>query len=141
MSAHALIGIASFVLMTGSFYFVRPSVFLAVALGILALSAMASWQVAAGAHTVIMLLGLALYGFGLLIVRIMLRRSVSLHLLSRYASGDAAASVRTDIASRLQDAEHHGLVTRSDDVYTLTRFGRCIVWLTGVLRVAIRAAS
>jgi hypothetical protein len=146
MTAFDMLGIASFVLMTASFYFVRKllSLFVAVGAGIVALCTVASWRVAAGvpgAEKIMLALGLALYCFGLLIVGVMLRRSVSLHLLACYAGGDSSASVATDIARRLEDAEHYGLVARNDEAYGLTLFGRCVASLVRVVHLMTRTAA
>jgi hypothetical protein len=146
MNALDMVGIAGFVLITGSFYFIcNPlSVFAAVGAAIAVMCAVASSTVGAsspGADKIMLVLGLALYCFGLLIVRIMLRRSVSLHLLSRYAGGDAAPSVATDIARRLEDAEQYGLVARADGVYSLTLFGRCVASVVGLLHLVTRTVA
>jgi hypothetical protein len=145
MTAFDMLGIAAFMLMTASFYFVRKqlSLFVAVGAAIVALCTVANWRVAAipGAEKIMLALGLVLYCFGLLIVGVMLRRSVSLHLLGRYAGGDSSASAATDIARRLEDAEHYGLVARNGEVYGLTLFGRCVASLVRALYLMTRTAT
>jgi hypothetical protein len=74
----------------------------------------------------ILVFGLALYAFGLLIVRIMLQRSVSLRLLARLADENRQRqeSIREEIADRLRDMNKFRLIfSGKDDVYHLTPFG------------------
>ena len=72
---------------------------------------------------VILLAGLILCSFGLLIVRVMLIRSVSLQLLSRLAAGDPTGGVAEDIGGRLRDMEYFRLIRRGD-TNRLTAFGQ-----------------
>jgi len=71
-------------------------------------------------------MGLILYWLGLVIVRIMLTRSVSLRMLSNYAQQEQSESASEGIAGRFNDARHFGLVTAVNDGYRLTVFGRFI---------------
>jgi hypothetical protein len=81
--------------------------------------------------------GLVLYGGGLVIVRIMLHRSVSLRMLAALARRREEGSVE-DIRSRLGDLERYGLAARSGDAYELTAFGRAVA---GTLAVLYRVTS
>ena len=67
--------------------------------------------------------GLLLFSFGLLIVRVMLLRSVSLQLLRRIATEANKAPVTEDIGSRLVDMEYFRLIRRGEQ-NKLTGFGR-----------------
>ncbi len=75
---------------------------------------------------IIATVGLILYWFGLTIVRIMLTRSVSLHMLANYALGRETKTASQGIADRLQDARQFGLVSSTQDGYKLTAFGSFI---------------
>jgi len=82
--------------------------------------------------------GLILYWFGLVIVRIMLTRSVSLHLLADFAQGKHSATVSEGIAGRLKDAMHFGLVTADQDRYSLTLFGKLIGTIVAISYILLR---
>lgn len=66
--------------------------------------------------------GLLLCCFGLLIVRVMLIRSVSLQLLRRLAGGESGEGIREDIGGRLKDMEFFRLIRRGEE-NRLTAFG------------------
>jgi hypothetical protein len=70
--------------------------------------------------------GLILYWFGLVIVRIMLTRSVSLRILSNYHHGQHTITASEGIAARLKDAKQFGLVLYRNERFRLTLFGRII---------------
>jgi hypothetical protein len=69
--------------------------------------------------------GLLLCVFGLLIVRTMLIRSVSLRRLARIAARQPGAMTE-DIAHRLDDLRRLGLTRSLDGKNSLTRLGRAI---------------
>lgn len=73
----------------------------------------------------VMLSGLLLCAFGLLIVRTMLIRSVSLHLLRCIDSGHKD-TFSEDIATRLVDMRAFSLIRTSEGGNTLTLFGRLV---------------
>jgi hypothetical protein len=67
----------------------------------------------------VMTVGLLAFAFGLLIVRVMLIRSVSLLLLGRLDQ-PSSDLFRHDIRGRLDDMRRFGLVRNADRGYTLT---------------------
>lgn len=90
------------------------------------------------AQWAIMCAGLCLSAFGLLIVRVMLIRSVSLHLLRRLQASLDDEFTR-DIGSRLTDMRGFSLISDvSAGRVALTGFGRFIGAVVGVLYAAFR---
>jgi len=80
---------------------------------------------------VLSVLASASVAFALLIVRIMLMRSVSLRMLHGLETGvGTSASSTDDIAGRVVDLRHHGLVCNEGGNVRLTGFGRCVSALT-----------
>jgi hypothetical protein len=82
-------------------------------------------DVVRSADWLVMTAGLAACAFGLLIVRVMLVRSVSLLLLARLGEGPSDL-FRRDIRGRLDDMQRFGLIRSSDGRYTLTSFGMAV---------------
>ncbi|MCI0412536.1 hypothetical protein L0222_07005 [bacterium] len=76
--------------------------------------------------------GLLFYWFGLTIVRIMLKRSVSLQMLANYAVNHQTETASKEIASRLKDARQFGLISVTNDGYQLTAFGSFVAALVVV---------
>jgi hypothetical protein len=92
----------------------------------------------APAQWIVMLTGLCLASFGLLIVRVMLIRSVSLNLLRRLQASLDDEFAR-DIGSRLADMRGFGLVRDvADRRVELTGRGRFIAAVVGLLYMAFR---
>ena len=87
---------------------------------------------------IVMTVGLTLYWFGLVIVRIMLTRSVSLHMLADYAKGDRKQTTSEGIATRLNDATHFGLMRADESRYTLTSFGKVIATIVAISYFILR---
>lgn len=71
------------------------------------------------------LLGLGLFTFGLMIVRVMLIRSVSLHLLRRLQASEKDEFAE-DIGGRLHDMRSFGLVQGPVQAAELSGFGRFV---------------
>lgn len=69
--------------------------------------------------------GVALLAAGLLFIRLMLARSVSLHLLEHLEDRELTF-FRQEIAERFADMRKFGLIRSVGDRPTLTWFGRCI---------------
>jgi len=88
---------------------------------------------------ILFVVGLMLYWFGLVVVRIMLTRSVSLQMLAGYAHGETRVTTSEGIAGRLKDATHFGLVRSENDHFGLTLFGKTISFIVAssyfVLRI------
>jgi hypothetical protein len=84
----------------------------------------------AGAEMIATLAGLGLLWVGLLILRAMLRRSVSLQLLMCFTRGQDDA-IDDRIASRLEDAVKYGLVTPTANGYALSRVGWFVASVVG----------
>lgn len=108
--------------------FVLPSLAVIVAAGVLAVSTQAGL-----AEGVLLVSGLALYFFGLAIVRVMIHRSVSLRMLSTYEKGGVGDGGCEDIRGRLGDTERYRLAARRNGVYALTPFGRTVAGTVAVL--------
>lgn len=90
------------------------------------------WQ-ASLAMTILLILGLGLYFFGLLIVRVMLHRSVSLRMLAAVHAGDLGNCGGEDIRGRIADVERYGLAAAHGGVYELTAFGRLVAGVVATL--------
>jgi hypothetical protein len=103
--------------------------FAALSLGTVAWERPSQWLVAN--------CGLQLFVFGLLIVRTMLFRSVSLRLLRRIAAGQSGA-ITEEIAHRLDDLRLFGLAAPVDGKNSLTRFGRVIGTVVAALYTLTR---
>jgi hypothetical protein len=86
----------------------------------------------------VMTAGLFLYWFGLLIVRVMLQRSVSLHLLMSYFLQDPAETIQEEVSSRFRDALFFRLVNRTDETFSLTLFGRFIASIVALFYFIVR---
>jgi hypothetical protein len=95
----------------------------AVGLGWAALVAVAAPPAPAGAR-VLLAAGLGLHAAGLLLLGVMLRRSVSLRLLSALGRGEEPPALHAVIAPRIADLERHGLAATRGDALALTRRGR-----------------
>lgn len=89
------------------------------------------------AETVIFLAGLVLYWFGLLLIRIMLRRSVSLRMLENCADGQPIG-IREYLVSRLEDLIRFKLVYRHEGIYRPTLFGKSIGLFVSLAYRAVR---
>jgi hypothetical protein len=82
---------------------------------------------------VLLIAGLALYFFGLGIVRVMLHRSVSLRMLAAFKTAADVEGSGDDIRSRLVDLERYRLASCERGLYQLTRFGGAIAGTVAVL--------
>lgn len=69
---------------------------------------------------------LAIYGFGLLLIRIMLHRSISLFLLLNYKSSRRRSDINEHLNRRLDDLLQYHLAVKKSTYYHLTPFGRLI---------------
>lgn len=81
--------------------------------------------------------GLGLCVFGLLIVRVMLIRSVSLNLLGSI-NGQRKESFGEDIGARLGDMRKFGLITTSGENSSLTGFGRFVAGVVALFYALFR---
>jgi hypothetical protein len=84
------------------------------------------------AEWMVMVAGQLLCSFGLLIVRIMLTRSVSLQLLRRIED-EKQDAFGEDIAGRLNDMRSFRLIRATEEGDELTHFGRSISTIVAVL--------
>jgi hypothetical protein len=135
---YGLAGIAAIAL---GFYALRriPLYLLACALVIVAFGwATRDFLVATPVQWIVMCAGLCLSAFGLLIIRVMLTRSVSLHLLRRLQASLDDEFTR-DIGSRLSDMRGFGLIRDADgEQVSLTSFGRIICSVVTALYATFR---
>ncbi|MCI0444241.1 hypothetical protein L0244_06800 [bacterium] len=92
------------------------------------------WLLTFGTHEIVdeyfLVLGLELFWAGLLIIRIMLKRSVSLNLLAQVHSQQKNYDSSAWVAGRLEDAIQWDLVRFSNERYELTKKGRLIAAFT-----------
>lgn len=136
------LSLSSVALITVSFYISHGRFYI---YGLMSLAITASFCIlgrtlAGNADYFLTLAGLLLYFFGLLIVRIMLTRSVSLQLLARIAAYDRRnLTLNPEIKGRFQDLLIFGLATvDQDQVYHLTPFGSMVGILIGLLYAVLR---
>ena len=136
------IALGGFAGISACFYLIRSElgVFSGVCLAGIGMCGIAGWPSGSvdASQWSVTVLGLGLYWFGLLILRTMLRRSVSLNLLSSYADGQMQRDVGSDTRGRLRDAERHGLMRRDASEYRLTRFGNGVAAVVSLLYRATR---
>lgn len=127
------LSLSSVALISVSFYISRGRLYLyaLMSLAIIGAFCILGRTLAGNAYYFLTLTGLLLYFCGLLIVRIMLTRSVSLQLLARIAASDRSnLTLNPEIKGRFQDLLMFGLGTvDQDQVYHLTPFG----WMVGIL--------
>lgn len=119
-------GVLGVLLISGIFYFIRRSVFLFVILSATCISGVIVYNLllADGTDSLLLLCaGLLLYAFGLLSVRTMLRRSVSLDMLRFIRVNASFPEISEPIAKRLEDAQRYRLIRQNDEC-TLTLWGR-----------------
>jgi hypothetical protein len=143
MNSIDLLGLGAFVLITILFFLVgsRANVF-----HLLCAVLIGAFVVRTGKHFdpdllgewIVMTTGLTLYWFGLVIVRIMLTRSVSLQMLADYAKGERKQTASEGIAGRLNDAEHFGLMRPKESGYELTAFGKLIATIVATSYFVLR---
>lgn len=91
----------------------------------------------ASVEKLILVVGLMLYWFGLLAIRIMLRRSVSLQILENCVAG-RPVSIRENLASRLEDMIRYKLVHRHEGIFRLTLLGNFIALVVSFAYLAVR---
>jgi uncharacterized membrane protein len=129
MSTLSWCGLGSLLLLAAIFCFVRRvPVYLVLSTLLVAASAALTFPLvdwSRPSEWILLVVGLFLWVFGLLIVRVMLIRSVSLHLLATIFAGKQGHMVE-DIGGRLGDMRAFGLIRTTGDVNELTSFGRLI---------------
>jgi hypothetical protein len=134
-------GLAGMAAISLIFYAVRrvPRYIFACALVILAFGwATRDFLLRTPVQWIVMCAGLCLAVFGLLIVRVMLTRSVSLHLLRRLQASLNDEFTR-DIGSRLDDMRGFGLIRDVEgEKVMLTTFGQFIGSVVAVLYTAFK---
>jgi len=135
----------SFVLISFVFYAVRKRIYLynifcgAIIGSFVLFARSAMGEIGRQPDWLILSSGLVLYAFGLLIVRVMLRRSVSLHLLARLTGRENSERVEDEIAHRLRDMLRYRLVAiDANQVYKLTNFGWVIAWMVTLTYTLLR---
>ncbi|HEU5072550.1 MAG TPA: hypothetical protein VFU02_00215 [Polyangiaceae bacterium] len=123
------------------FWFIRtiPAYLIAGGLIVIAFAALTfnSLTWAEASNWLVMTSGLALSVFGLLIVRVMLIRSVSLNLLGSM-HGERKESFGEDIGARLGDMRKFGLIETSGNANSLTGFGRFVAGVIALFYAVFR---
>jgi len=141
MSSLDWYGIGALALIIPMFYFIRKvPAYLTLCMVIAVGFATATFGSVSPQHMsewIVINCGLLLCLFGLLIVRTMLIRSVSLRLLSQLDSGQEM-SIREEIGSRLHDMRHFGLIPTADEGNTLSSFGRLVSTTVAVVYALVR---
>jgi hypothetical protein len=129
-------------LISAVFYISRGRLYLytflsAVILGAFAIS---GHTLASTPEYFLTLVGVIFYFYGLLIVRIMLKRSVSLQLLARIAASDRRnLTLNPEIKGRFDDLVTYRLArTDQNQVCHLTPFGKMVSTLVRVLYIILR---
>ena len=89
---------------------------------------------------IVMTLGLLASSFGLLIVRVMLIRSISLNLL-RNLDNAVQSTFTEDLGGRLGDMRKFHLIEPKGEESTLTAFGRLVGGVIGALYSLLRIAA
>jgi hypothetical protein len=135
-----LIAGATWILVTVAFVvarsLVRPFIVFCAAMLALVLAACLSGAAAdRGADSIAIVAGFVLYCFGLLILRVILNRSISLDLLVRSSRGQLEPMFADHLTRRLDDARKYRLVRTDAGVCTLSRRG---IALERVLALAYR---
>ena len=143
MNSVDLFGLGVSVLITILFFLIgsRPNVFhllCAVLIGAFVFRTGKNLEPHLIGEWIVMTLGLTLYWFGLVIVRIMLTRSVSLHMLADYARAERGKTTSEGIATRLNDATHFGLMQGTESGYRLTPFGKLIATIVAIAYFLLR---
>ena len=138
-----IMGVMAFTLITVAFGAIRaPGWFAAVGTAVIVAGAIVTREARTmGPDWAILVAGLGLYSFGLLVIRTMLRRSVSLRLLAAYAADRSPATVGADIAHRVAELGHYGVAARSDAQYRLTAGGRLLAGMLRLVYAATRLAG
>jgi len=129
MDALSWYGIAALAVLAPAFYFVRKiPAYLALCVLLVAAFAAATWRSVNWAEPsawIVTLVGLMLCAFGLLIVRVMLIRSVSLLLLAEIKAG-LPGTTDERLRDRPRDMRAFGLIRPSGERSVLTGFGSAI---------------
>lgn len=143
MDALNSLGIAAFLSITALFFLAgsRPILFHLMCALLISIFVhwtgrmLASFSIA---NWLLLTAGLVLYWFGLVIVRVMLTRSVSLRMLSNYESERASVTVEEGIAARLKDAKQFGLMAEGEEGFKLTWFGNIIATIVAISYAVLR---
>jgi autotransporter-associated beta strand protein len=133
MQTGEILGVAAIIVISLTFYLVRSHllIFSLISLGITgAFIAVASLP---EVEKLLYAAGILLYSFGLIVIRVIALRSVSLLLLDRLTSGGNEATVDEEIASRIEDAMRFRLTRSSDGTLRLTALGKTFAGITTVL--------
>ena len=127
------VGITTFALLLAGFYLIGPrmrtfNLFCLLVLGGFMLSIVQLWPIPRVQFSEVsaLVMGLLLFWFGLLAVRTMLERSVSLSILRSYVAGNPVQTIKGNIEGRLKDAQRHKLLQKEGLTFQLTRFGAVI---------------
>lgn len=143
MNTFNVLGLATFIAMTILFFIVRsyPIIFHIVCA--ILIGAFVHWtgrklHMNSIGEWTLLTVGLVLYWFGLVIVRVMLTRSVSLRMLADYDRREQSVTSADGIAARLEDATHFGLMVAKGDGYGLTLFGRLIAGIVAFSYTILR---
>lgn len=144
MSALDWYGLAGSALVLLAFYFLRDvsayikaCIAIVVATGVAAFVSLGSAEFDALLRAAITTVGLGLCAFGLLFVRVMFIRSVSLNLLRSIQNG-SAGGFNEDIGGRLGDMRTFRLIESRGEVNTLTGFGRLVSGFVALFYAVLR---
>jgi hypothetical protein len=134
-------GIAAFTLMSLAFYVARRMVLFnvfCVLIFVAFLLVIRYFGTGPSPEMLVMTSGILLYWFGLVIVRVMLQRSVSLHLLLSYFLKKPAETIQEEVSERFKDALFFRLVKEQQDTFRLTLFGKFIASIVATFYTLVR---
>ena len=144
MATHEWYGLGAVALMALVFYFVRKIPMYiglcgAICVGFVAVTA-PSADFSRPSGWLVMTAGLLCASFGLLIVRVMLIRSISLNLLRNLDSA-TESTFTEDLGGRLGDMRKFRLIRANGAENVLTPFGRLIAGVVGVFYSFLRIGA
>jgi hypothetical protein len=134
-------GVAAFIFLSFAFYLCRRmSLFNIVSGAVIAgfVFCLIRFHQDFSQEALVLLFGLVLYWFGLLILRVILQRSVSLHLLLSYFQDRPAETIREEVSGRFKDALFFRLVRQDGPAFRLTLFGRFIATIVALFYFIVR---
>jgi len=132
------LGIIEFTVLTLTFWVIGRrfrvfcGVFVWLVLGFFVVTAQ-SGDSLVSADAILTLGGIVFYFFGLLIVRLVIDRSVSVHLLLNPDAATRIERMKEEINDRVSDISRYRLGSESGDALHLTAFGRLMAGVTAIL--------
>ena len=133
MLSGEILAVAAIILISLAFYLLRSYLQAFTLLALCINAAFVVWARVPSTEKILYTTGLLLYSFGLIVVRVIAVRSVSLLLLDRLTGGGTEATVDYEIASRIDDTVRFRLTRRSNGKLQLTAVGAFFAFVTRIL--------